>query len=133
MLYPIAFQKVSDGYVVAVPDISGCFSAGNTLEEAFANTKEAITSHLELLVRDGEEVPKPTSIESHQDNPDYADTVFSVVDVDITHLLGKAERINITMPGYLIKRIDEFVAVHKEYKNRSSFLSKIAADKILAA
>lgn len=134
MLYPIALEKVSDGYVVSVPDIPGCYSAGDTLDETIANVKQAISSHLELLVRDGEEVPQPTSIENHKDSEDYegADIIFSVAEVDISHLLGKAERINITLPAFLIKRIDDFVAVHKEYKNRSQFIARVAADKIFA-
>lgn len=135
MFYPLVLQKVSDGYVVLVPDIAGCYSAGDTLEEAYENAKEAIAFHLEELVKDGEEIPKPTSIENHRNNPDFSDEglFFGIVDVDITHLMGKAEKINITVPAYLLKRIDDFVATHKEYKNRSQFLSKIAADKILAS
>lgn len=137
MLYPIAIEPGDEqhAYGVIVPDIPGCFSAGDTLEEAYENVKEAIAFHLEGLVEDGEEIPKPTSIENHRHNPDFKDygMFFGVVDVDITHLLGKAEKINITVPAYLLKRIDDFVATHKEYKNRSQFLSKIAADKILAA
>lgn len=134
MLYPIALEKVSDGYVVSVPDIPGCYSAGDTLDETIVNVKQAISSHLELLVRDGEEVPQPTSIENHKDSEDYegADIIFSVAEVDISQLLGKAERINITLPAFLIKRIDDFVAVHKEYKNRSQFIARVAADKIFA-
>ncbi|MDP0125137.1 type II toxin-antitoxin system HicB family antitoxin, partial [Glaesserella parasuis] len=122
MLYPIAIEPGDEthAYGVIVPDIPGCFSAGDTLEEAYQNVKEAIVFHLEGLVEDGEEIPMPTSIDNHRKNPDFAeyDFFFGFVDVDISHLLGKAERINITLPSYLIKRIDDFVAVHKEYKNR---------------
>ncbi|MEE3696165.1 type II toxin-antitoxin system HicB family antitoxin [Glaesserella parasuis] len=137
MLYPIAIEPGDEthAYGVIVPDIPGCFSAGDTLEEAYQNVKEAIVFHLEGLVEDSEDIPLPTSIENHRNNPDFTDygMFFGIVDVDISHLLGKAERINITLPSYLIKRIDDFVAVHKEYKNRSNFLAKIAADKILTA
>lgn len=137
MLYPIAIEPGDETHAfgVIVPDIPGCFSAGDTLEEAYANVKEAIAGHLELLVEMGEEVPLPTSMENHRNNPDFTNygMFFGVVDVDITHLLGKSEKINITMPAYLIKRIDDFVSTHREYKNRSSFLAKIAADKILSA
>ncbi|WP_249961110.1 type II toxin-antitoxin system HicB family antitoxin [Histophilus somni] len=136
MLYPIAIEPGDETHAfgVIVPDIPGCFSAGDTLEEAYANAKEAIKFHLEGLAEDGEEIPMPTSIDNHRQNPDFTeyDMFFGFVDVDITHLLGKAEKINITMPAYLIKRIDEFVATHKEYKSRSGFLAQIAADKILS-
>ncbi|MCK3654248.1 hypothetical protein A4G19_13100 [Pasteurellaceae bacterium Macca] len=132
MLYPIVLQAVSDGYVCAIPDVPGCFSAGNTLDEAFTNTQIAIKSHIGLMVEDGEEVPLPTSLENHRANPDFVgdDFMFSMVDVDITHLLGKAEKINITVPRHLLHKIDQFVAGNPEYKNRSSFLSRIAADKV---
>lgn len=137
MLYPIAIEPGDETHAfgVIVPDIPGCFSAGDTLEEAYANAKEAIKFHLEGLAEDGEEIPMPTSIDNHRQNPDFTeyDMFFGFVDVDITHLLGKAEKINITMPAYLIKRIDEFVATHKEYKSRSGFLAQIAADQILSA
>ncbi|MDO9795685.1 type II toxin-antitoxin system HicB family antitoxin [Glaesserella parasuis] len=135
MLYPLIFEQVSDGYVVAVPDIDGCYSAGDTLEETYSNVKQAIALHLESVVKDGGEIPTPTAIENHKNDPDLDghNVFFGVIDVDLSHLMGKAEKINITLPSYLIKRIDDFVAVHKEYKNRSNFLAKIAADKILTA
>ena len=57
MLYPIAIERGSDteAFGVTVPDIPGCFSAGDTLEEAIENVKEAISGHLEILAEDGEE------------------------------------------------------------------------------
>lgn len=55
------------------------------------------------------------------------------MDVDLTHLMGKAEKINVTLPSLLIKRIDSFVATHPEYKNRSNFLAQVATNKLLAA
>jgi predicted RNase H-like HicB family nuclease len=48
MRYPIAIE-IGDkrhAYGVAVPDLAGCFSAGDTLEEALGNSQEAILLHL---------------------------------------------------------------------------------------
>lgn len=134
MLYPLAIEKVSDGYVVAVPDIDGCYSAGDTLEEALLNSRQAIEAHLGLLVEDGIDIPQATSIENHRHDPDYEghDVFFSIIDVDLSHLLGKAEKINITLPSRLIHRIDAFVAQHPQYKSRSGFLAKVATDRIFA-
>ncbi|QIM63171.1 hypothetical protein A1D29_07695 [Pasteurellaceae bacterium Orientalotternb1] len=134
MLYPLAIEKVSDGYVVAVPDVPGCYSAGDTIEEALLNSRQAIESHLELLVQDGIDIPQATHIENHRNDPDYEghDIFFSVIDVDISHLLGKAEKINITLPSRLIRRIDAFVAQNPQYKSRSGFLAKVATDRIFA-
>lgn len=135
MYYPLAIEKVADGYVVAVLDVEGCYSAGDTLEEALTNARQAIESHIELLVRDGLEIPMPTSIENHRNDPDFEghDVFFSIIEVDLSHLMGKAEKINVTLPSLLIRRIDDYVAKHPIYKSRSGFLAQIAADKILTA
>ncbi|HET7925874.1 MAG TPA: type II toxin-antitoxin system HicB family antitoxin, partial [Rhodanobacteraceae bacterium] len=49
MLFPIAIElgDAKHAYGVIVPDLPGCFSAGDTLEEAIANAEEAILLHLE--------------------------------------------------------------------------------------
>lgn len=41
------------GYNVVVPALPGCFTQGDTIEEAFQNAKEAIQCHLEGLKADG--------------------------------------------------------------------------------
>lgn len=46
------------GYVVEVPSLPGCYSQGETVEEALANIREAIELHIETMIEDGEEVPE---------------------------------------------------------------------------
>ncbi len=88
-------------------------------------------AHIELLVEDGETVPEATTVENWLSNPEYTGAVWALVDVDITRLMGKAEKINVTLPSLLIRRIDQFVAAHPEYGSRSGFLSRVAADKVI--
>lgn len=45
------------GYVVEVPSLPGCYSQGDTEEEALANIKEAIELHIEDMIAAGKEVP----------------------------------------------------------------------------
>ena len=40
-----------------VPELPGCFSAGQTLEEAITNSSEALQLHREGIVEDGEDIP----------------------------------------------------------------------------
>ncbi|QHB18492.1 type II toxin-antitoxin system HicB family antitoxin [Mannheimia pernigra] len=133
MLYPIAIEMGNEkqAYGVIVPDVEGCFSAGDTLEEAFNNAKEAISFHIETLIEDGEAIPQPTALENHKNNPEYKDFIFALVDVDLTHLMGKTEKINVTLPSLLIRRIDEIVAQNPAYKTRSGFLAQVASERIL--
>jgi len=135
MLYPIAIEPGDDTHAfgVVVPDIPGCFSAGDTLDEALANAREAIEFHLDGLAEDNAEIPVASSVARHHANPDFAGWIWAVVDIDITRYMGKAEKINITLPASLIRRIDEFVARHPEYRSRSGFLAQSALDRITHA
>jgi antitoxin HicB len=46
------------GYVVTVPDLPGCITQGDTLDEAIAMAKEAISLHIESLIALGKPVPQ---------------------------------------------------------------------------
>lgn len=131
MLYPVAIDKGDQSFGVRVPDIPGCFSGGDNYQDAIESVREAIDAHLELLVEDDEPVPEATSVENWLYDSEYANVVWALVDVDVTRLMGKAEKINVTLPSLLIRRIDQFVAAHPEYGSRSGFLSRIAADKVI--
>jgi len=50
------------GYVVSCPSLSGCYSQGETVEEALANIKEAIELCLEDLQAQGEAIPDPSGV-----------------------------------------------------------------------
>lgn len=126
MLYPIAIELGDDthAYGVTVPDIAGCFSAGDTLEEAMVNVREAIEFHLEGIVEDGDDVPLATDIVKHQQNPDFAvNYIWAIVDIDLSRFMGKAEKINVTLPSRLIHLIDKKVTKDSRYKSRSGFLA----------
>ena len=70
--FPIVIQKESaGGYTVINPLLAGCYSQGDTLEEALANIKEATELCLEELAENG----TPASFENtsvHTLNLSYA-------------------------------------------------------------
>lgn len=111
-------------YGVVVPDLPGCFSAGDTLEEAFDNAREAIDAHCEVLAEDGQDVPLPAAMAAHQANLDYAGWVWAMVDVAVESYWGPAEKVNITLPGRTLRRIDEYARAHGQ--TRSGFLAEAA-------
>lgn len=57
--YTVLLRKNTDvpGYSVMVPELLGCFTFGDTVEEALANAREAIECRLEAMAQDGEEIP----------------------------------------------------------------------------
>jgi len=80
MKYPVAIHKDQGScFGVSVPDIPGCFSAGETIDEALSNTQEAIASHLEILSEEGRSAPKPSEMEKHYETPDYARAIWAYV------------------------------------------------------
>ncbi len=50
------------GYVVVCPSLPGCYSQGETVEEALANIREAIELCLEEMADKGEELPNPSTM-----------------------------------------------------------------------
>ena len=61
MDYLVVFEKATDGTIWArVPDLSGCYSYGDTVEEARHNIKDAIELHIEGLKEEGLNIPEPS-------------------------------------------------------------------------
>lgn len=54
---------------VVVPDLPGCFSAGDTVEEAFDKAREAIDTHCEMLAEDEADLPTPRPLSDWQADP----------------------------------------------------------------
>ena len=108
MLYPFVVEPGDETHAFGVvfPDCPGCFSAGDTLEEAFANAKEALEGWLECVIDDGEEIPQPSEMSEIVKIPEYNGWIFSAVDVDISKLSDTCERVNITLPARILRRLD---------------------------
>jgi len=59
MEYTVIFHEAEEGgYWVDVPALPGCYSQGETIEEAMKNIEEAIEVHLEGMKGEHLEVPK---------------------------------------------------------------------------
>ena len=116
---------------VVVPDLPGCFSAGDTVEEAFDNVREAIEAHCEVLAEDGKAMPRPRPMSDWQSGREYKGWTWGIVDVPVERFFGPAEKINITVPGRLLKQIVELARAHGE--TRSGFLTKAALEAMRRA
>lgn len=60
--YKVVIQKDEENksYWGYCPDLPGCNSIGDTLEEVKANIKEAILGYLEVLESMKKDIPKPS-------------------------------------------------------------------------
>jgi len=131
MRYPVVIHKDLDSnYGVTVPDIPGCFSAGDTMDDALTQVVEAVECHIEGLLLDKEPIPIPRSIEHHQNNPDFAEGTWAVVSVDLSKLSGKSKRVNITIPERLLTLVDQYASRHGE--TRSGLIAQAAMEFVAA-
>jgi len=130
MKFPIAIEPATadTAWGVVVPDLPGCFSAGDTLEEAYDRAREAIEAHCEVIAEDGGELPVPRPLAEHMTayraDPLLAGWVWAVVDAPVERYFGPAEKINITVPARVLVRIDDYARRHGE--SRSGFLVRAA-------
>jgi len=125
MRYPIAITPgdAKHAFGVVVPDLPGCNSAGDTIEEAIANTEEAILLYLEDRT---DAIPRPSALADLSKLKKYAKWTWALVNVDLSKVSTKAARINITIPDRLLSAIDDYAKVHGE--TRSGFLTRAAVE-----
>ncbi len=60
--FSIIIEKDKNGFFVSCPELQGCYSQGDTYEEAIENVKDAIKLHLEDRFVDKEELPEAKSV-----------------------------------------------------------------------
>jgi predicted RNase H-like HicB family nuclease len=54
------------------PDLPGCFSAGDSIEEALKNAEEAISLYAESLNGEGRPLPPPRSLSTLKGDAEFA-------------------------------------------------------------
>jgi predicted RNase H-like HicB family nuclease len=128
MRYPVAIETgdAKHAYGVVVPDLPGCFSAGDALDDALTHSREAILLHLEGLLDDGQPFPAPSPISQLQKKRSYRGWTWAVVDVDVSELGDKAARVNITLPQRILRAVD--ANARKQGETRSGFLARAAIE-----
>lgn len=124
MRYAVAIEKgdKKHAYGVIVPDLPGCFSAGDTLDEALTKVREAILLHLEGLMDEKEAVPIPKSLEAYQKERKYKGWTWAIIEVDLADLGDTTERINITLPRKVLRVID--AAAKRSGESRSGYIAR---------
>lgn len=60
--FSIVIEKDEEGYFAFCPELQGCYSQGDTYEEALENIKDAVKLHIKDRVADKEELPAIKSI-----------------------------------------------------------------------
>ena len=121
-IYPAVFHKEGDSFWVEFPDIEGCQSYGDSLEETMNNAQEALGLYIASKLDNNEEINKPSDIK----NIESADGFVSYVSSDVSKYRKKVKAVKktLTIPEWLNEEAE------KNHINFSSVLQKALMDKL---
>ncbi len=132
MHYVAVIEKDEDSaFGVWFPDVEGCFSAGETMDEAVANAAAALRQHVEAVESAGRQVPQARGVDDVLTDEDVAASVEAGAVLFAVPLLadaGRTVRINISLDKALVDQIDD--AATARGLTRSAFLAQAAREKI---
>jgi predicted RNase H-like HicB family nuclease len=125
MIYHAVVHKDEDSaWGVHFPDLPGCFSAADELDDVLANASEAVGFYLE-----GEKPPKPSSLEAIRlaAAEDLVEGAFLLA-VPFLSSYNRPQRINISIDRGMLDAIDTAATSRK--LTRSAFLAEAARNEI---
>lgn len=62
-IYPAIFNYDTDGIAIGFPDLPGCLTCGDDINEAVKNAKECLGLHLYGMRKDNDPIPEPTPVD----------------------------------------------------------------------
>ncbi len=126
MRYPVMIEAGDENtaWGVAVPDLPGCFSAGDTLDEAMAAAEEAAAAWIDAALDAGRAIPGPSSVEDAMGKGDFSGWMVGTISVDPALMDDTVERVNITLPRRVLRRLD--AKARENGETRSSYIAHMA-------
>lgn len=130
--YPAVFEETSNGgYSVFFPDVVGCISAGENLEESIMMAKEALSLHLSEMINDNEETPL---IDFQNAKEEAEGCLLMMIEPNLAIISRRtkehAVRVNITIPQMLLERVDRYAKAVNI--NRSRLIAEALEHQIAA-
>ena len=124
MRYPVMLEAGTDttAWGVVVPDLPGCFSAADTLDEAMTAVEEAAAAWIDSALDAGKVIPLPSTVQAASEG--YPGWIVAFVNVDPALLDDTVARVNITLPKRVLARID--AKAREAGESRSSFIAQMA-------
>jgi predicted RNase H-like HicB family nuclease len=132
MRYIAFIHKDPDSvYGVSFPDVPGCISAGDTIDEAVRNGVEALSGHVRMLEADGDPVPAPRDFDAIMNDPELAEDRAGAMTtvIPLVRDRGSTTRINVSFDLGLLEAID--AAATERGQTRSAFLASAARREIV--
>jgi predicted RNase H-like HicB family nuclease len=131
MRYIAVIHKDPDSvYGVSFPDVPGCISAGDTIDDAVRNAVEALSGHVRVLEADGDPVPPPRDFDAIMADDSLAEDrgVMTTI-IPLVRDRGSTVRVNVSFDLGLLEAID--AAAGERGQTRSAFLASAARREIV--
>ncbi len=125
MRYPILIEEGSEtvAFGIAVPNLPGCFSAGDTLDDALDGAKEAVAAWVDAALDVGTPVPAPSRLEDVRRLPGHEGWTVGVIELDPALVDDSIKRVNITLPKRVLRRLDDLAATR--HQSRGAFIAEL--------
>lgn len=104
MVYPAIFTPYEDnsgGYVVTFPDLPGCVTGGDTIEEALYMAEDAASGWILDELEQGNVIPKASSIDSIVIEEGFLNIIHLDIEAYSEKYGKKFIRKNLTIPAWL--------------------------------
>lgn len=103
IIYPAIFSHEDGAYIVRFPDLDGCFTYGETMQEAFFNAKEALSGYSASVLERGIGLPAPSPLDKIETS---GDSIVQLVDAKPAYSKAAVKK-TLTIPAWLNKRAEE--------------------------
>lgn len=102
-LFPAYFRPTKGGgYSVDFPDLPGCISAGDTLEESLSMAREALSLHLYAMIEDNDHIPAPSDpAKLATEKGTFITVIEGRPDMAADEIRNKAVKKTLTIPHWL--------------------------------
>lgn len=103
-IYTAVFSPTEDGteFYARVPDLPGCITTGDTLEDAIEQITDAASGWLVAAEDHGDPIPSPTSQDALERSPDCALSLIQVDTLAYRALTDtRAVRKNVSLPAWM--------------------------------
>jgi predicted RNase H-like HicB family nuclease len=129
MRYPIVIEPGTEttAFGVVIPDLPGCFSAGDSLDEAMTAAEEAAAAWIDAALDADQTIPPPSDLSAIRELPEYEGWTFGLITLDPGLLDDTIERVNITLPRRVLRRLDARARAANE--SRSGFIAHLTLEE----
>ncbi len=123
-------HRNTDGWWCEFPDLAGCMTDGETLEDLMRNAADCLAGYIESMTASGQKLPEPSGDDELMNKKAECEEPVAIVAPVTGYLPGIPARINVTSTA---DKIDEITAFAKKTgRTRSELMVRATLDYIRA-